>query len=186
MEINQIISFNAKDYTIEQVFYRTIGSHGQKLTTAKIVTTEHRRTFYLVNLKDESFWVKEYTESDYGHSIVYEFEETSRLHKATTIGENDVRTVKMICLHRNRLLMEYCDGYTKLNDVQLTKDQRILVLRLIRKWIDEHDIHDYDLCGNNILIKIEGGISLKMIDFEYSIGVNKRKWFNFLKKIEDA
>lgn len=181
METNLIV-FNNRSYKILQTLYRTIGSHQQILTTIPCNRTEYRRTFYVVEHSGQLFWVKEYTEPDYGHSIIYEFEETSRLCKSTIMGKNEIRTVKMVVVQRNRLLMEYCDGYIKLADMQLTRNQRELVSKLIRKWIDEHDVHDYDLCGNNILIKIGDYMSIRLIDFEYSVGVNHQRWARFLKE----
>ena len=180
MNINQVISFYGKDYVVVRVFYRTAGSHNQQLTTYANEDTEYRRTFGLVSRHDKMFWVKEYTQPDYGHSIIYEFEETSRLQCPTTIDDNEIRTVKMISVQGNRLLMEYCDGYVKLRDAELNPDQRKMVVRLISKWIDEHDVHDYDMCGNNIMIKTESNLSLILIDFEYSVGVNHERWKRFL------
>ena len=180
MEINAIISFDGENYIVCGVYHRTKGSHDQRLVTYITDRTEHRRTFGLVSRHNEMFWVKEYTQSDYGHSITYEFKETSRLHCPTTIDGNEIRTVKMISVQGNRLLMEYCDGYVKLRDAKLNTDQRKMVVGLISKWIDEHDVHDYDMCGNNIMIKTESNLSLILIDFEYSVGVNHERWKRFL------
>jgi len=143
--------------------------------------TEHRRTFGLVSRHNKLFWVKEYTQPDYGHSITYEFEETSKLHYPTTVDGNSIRTVRMISVNDNRLLMEYCDGYVKLRDAKLNLDQRKMVTKLISKWIDEHDVHDYDMCENNIMVKAESNLSLILIDFEYSVGVNTQRWLRFLE-----
>lgn len=181
MEINKIISFDGKNYIVCQVYHRTMGSHDQRLMPYVIDRTEHRRTFGVVSRRGKLFWVKEYTQPDYGHSITYEFEETSKLHSPSVIGGNTIRTVNMISVQRNRLLMEYCDGYVKLRDAKLSTDQKKTVAKLISKWIDEHDVHDYDMCENNIMIKAESNLSLILIDFEYSVGVNAQRWLKFLE-----
>lgn len=181
METDTIISFDGKNYIVCHVYHRTIGSHDQRLTPYVTDRTEHRRTFGVVSRHDKLFWVKEYTQPDYGHSILYEFEETSKLHSTTEIGGNTIRTVDMISVQGNRLLMEYCDGYVKLGDANLDPDQKKTVTQLLSRWIDEHDVHDYDMCENNIMIKVETNLSLILIDFEYSIGVNEKRWLRFLK-----
>ena len=181
MQINEIISFDGKDYFVFLVFYRTIGSHNQQLTACVNSNTEHRRTFGVASRKGELFWIKEYTQPDYGHSILYEFEETSKLHSPTVLDGNTIRTVNMISVQGNKLLMEYCDGYVKLRDANLSTDQKKTVTKLISKWIDEHDVHDYDMCENNIMIKVESNLSLILIDFEYSVGVNTQRWLRFLE-----
>lgn len=182
MEIDQVISFGGKDYVIRRVFYRTIGSYDQQLTPYVTERTDHRRTFSIVSRKGRLFWVKEYTQPDYGHSILYEFEETSKFFYPTLIDGNEARAVRMIGIRKNRLLMEYCDGYVKLRDAKFNTDQRTMVVRLISKWIDEHDVHDYDMCENNILVTTQSNLSLKLIDFEYSVGVNQKRWCDFLTR----
>ncbi len=186
MEINEIISFDNKNYIVCNVYHRTIGSHDQRLLPYVTDRTEHRRTFGVVSRQDKLFWVKEYTQPDYGHSILYEFEETSKLNSPTAIGGNTIRTVNMISVQGNRLLMEYCDGYVKLRDAKLSIGQKKTVSQLISKWIDEHEVHDYDMCKNNIMIKVDSNLSLILIDFEYSVGVNEKRWLRFLKGWSNA
>lgn len=176
MEINKIV-FNGKVYVVKQTFYRTIGSFQQQIVSVKGSKTECRRTFYVVERDRQLFWVKEYTKPAPYHDINYEFTETQRLHSSTYIGSNEIQTVKMFDVENNRLLMEYCDGYVKLHEMPLTLPQQTIVGRLVGKWLQEHpDVHNYDMCGNNILIKINGGISIRLIDFEYSIKMNRHQW----------
>ena len=185
MEADEIV-LGGKQYIVFKTLYRTKGSSQQHLTTTKNHNTEHRRTFYIVSRNGSMFWIKEYTQPSYGHSILYEFDETIRLFDTTMIGEHRIKPVRMIAVDQNRLLMEYCDGFVKLIEARLTSNEQQIVYNLIFKWIHEHDVHNYDLCGNNILIKINGNIDIRLIDFEYSVGVNRRKWLNFLEKMKYA
>lgn len=176
METNQII-FDGKSYIILQTLYRTIGSFRQQLVTTKNNKTYHRRTFYVVKRNEQLFWVKEYTEFAPCHDIEYEFAETTRLHTITKIEHNEIGTVQMLCVENDRLLMEYCAGYVKLNEISLTPQQKSVVSRLITKWIQEHpDVHNYDMCGNNILIKVDDNIFIRLIDFEYSLKMSHIQW----------
>lgn len=176
METNQII-FDGKPYIIRQTFYRTKGSRKQKLVTTKKDNTESRRTFYLVEYNKQLFWVKEYTKPTPYHDIGYEFSETKRLHSLTKIGVNEIRTVQMFCVENGRLLMEYCADYVKFHEASLTPQQKIVASQLIIRWLQEHpDIHNYDMCGNNILIKKDKTISIRLIDFEYSLKKNCQPW----------
>jgi len=185
MEVRSIIKFNNVDYCVHKVFYRSKGSRDQILTEKLDSRTEERRTFYLVRRNGNYYWVKEYTKPDYGHSIKYEYEETARLRTPSLLGYHNISTVEMIALEDNRLLMEYLNGYEKLLKSQLSQTQKLLIKELIKLWIKEHDVHDYDLCANNIMIKISKlCISLRLIDFEYSIGVNQSRWNQFLGSIK--
>lgn len=176
METDQII-FNGKPYTIRQIFYRTIGSFQQQLVTIKRDKIEHRRTFYLVERNKQLFWVKEYTKPTPYHDIDYEFAETNKLHSITWIGPHEIRTVQMFYVESGRLLMEYCADYVKLHEALLTPQQKTIAGRLISKWLQEHpDVHNYDMCGNNILIKSNDNISIRLIDFEYSIKMSHQQW----------
>lgn len=168
METNQII-FDGKSYTILQTFYRTIGSFQQQLTITRNSNTEPRRTFYLVEHNKQLFWVKEYIDPALCHDINFEFAETNRLHSITQIEHHEIRTVKMLCVENGRLLMEYCNDYTKLGETTLTNDQKATVAKLIKKWLKEHQgVRNYDMCKNNTLIKITDHISIILIDFELS------------------
>ncbi len=176
METNKVI-FDGKVYIVRQTLYRTIGSFQQRLVSTKGSKTERRRTFYVVERNQKLFWVKEYTEPTSYHNIDYEFIETHRLHSATCIGPNEIQTVQMLGVENDRLLMEYCDDYVKLHEISLTSQQQTIVSQLITKWLQEHpDVHNYDMCGNNILIKSNDGISIRLIDFEYSIKMSRHQW----------
>lgn len=191
METDQII-FDSKPYKILGIFYRTIGSFQQRLTTIKGNNTEPRRTFYLVECDKQLFWVKEYTDPAPCHDIDFEFAETNRLRSLTQIGQNEIRTVKMFCVENGRLLMEYCNGYTKISETTLTNNQKSTVAKLIKKWLEEHkDVRNYDMCGNNTLIKITDYISIILIDFEPSLvttsnerHISDQRRINFLKGLE--
>jgi len=176
VETDQVV-FDNRVYVVRQKFYRTIGSFQQRLVSARGDKVERRRTFYVVERDQQLFWVKEYTEPAPYHDIYYEFTETQRLYSATYVGRNEIQTVQMFGVENGRLLMEYCDGYVKLHEMSLTPPQQATVGQLIAKWIQEHpEVHNYDMCGNNILIKINGGISIRLIDFEYSIKMSRQRW----------
>lgn len=178
-----LINFEGKSYTILQTYYRTIGSFQQRLTTTINDKTECRRTFYLVKRNEQLFWVKEYTRPAPCHDINYEFAETNRLHSTTRIGSHEIRTVQMLCVENSRLLMEYCADYAKLHEALLTSQQKTIVSLLITKWLQEHsDVHNYDMCGNNILIKGDDTISIRLIDFEYSFRMSHQQWARIRNK----
>lgn len=176
METDKMI-FGDKQYVIRKTLYRTIGSRQQKLTTTKNDQAERRRTFYVVERDGRLFWVKEYTEPAPCHDINYEFAETNRMHATTGVGRDEIRTVKMLCIEGDRLLMEYCADYMKIHEAKLTPQQKTLARRLIAKWLQEHpEVHNYDMCGNNVLIKTDGNISIRLIDFEYSLKMSRQQW----------
>lgn len=180
METDQMI-FDGQSYIILQTFYRTIGSFQQQLITTKNEKTECRRTFYLVERDKQLFWVKEYTKPAQCHDIDFEFIETNRLHSTTRIEQHKIRTVKMFCVENGRLLMEYCDGYSKMGEAILTNNQKAIAAQLIDNWLKEHNgVHNYDMCGNNTLIKTTDNISIILIDFERSpvTTVNERHIVN--------
>lgn len=176
MEIDQVV-FDSKVYRVQQSLYRTMGSFQQRLVSISGDRIERRRAFYVVERNQQLFWVKEYTKPEPYHDIEYEFAETQRLHSATCVGSDEIRTVQMFGVENNRLLMEYCDGYVKLHEMSLTPQQQGVVSQLIAKWLQEHpDVHNYDMCSNNMLIKINGSISIRLIDFEYSIKMSRHQW----------
>jgi len=176
METDQIV-FDGKAYTVRRTLYRTAGSSNQRLVSRKNRGIEQRRTFYIVERSQQLFWVKEYTKPEPYHDVDYEFAETQRLHSITRIESHEIQTVHMFGIENCRLLMEYCDGYVKLHEISLTPQQQDIVRQLITKWLREHpDVHNYDMCGNNTLIKINGSISIRLIDFEYSIKMSRHQW----------
>ena len=176
MEANQIV-FDGKSYKIIKTLYRTMGSFNQRLLTTKTAKAELRRTFYVVEHNGQLFWVKEYTEPTSYQDIDYEFAETNRLHSATCIGSHDIRTVEMFCVENGRLLMEYCADYVKIQEASLTPQQKTIVIQLVTKWLREHPtVHNYDMCGNNILVRSGDNISIRLIDFEYSLKMSRIQW----------
>jgi len=180
METDKVMSFDNADYRIVKTIYRTIGSGGQLLTETKDKRTELRRTFYLVSRDGELFWVKEYTGHVHSWDIDYEFAETKRLQSTTPVGLHEISTPKVFCVENGRILMEYCDDYKKLNEVSLNGPQRDVVRSLLEKWIKEHsDVHNYDMCANNILVRkenISGIISVRLVDFEFSEKMSHVQW----------
>ncbi len=83
----------------------------------------------------------------------------------------------MFCVENNRLLMEYCADYVKLHEALLTPYQQTIVVGLIKKWLKEHpSVHNYDMCGNNILIKVDDNVSIRLIDFECSLKMSHQQW----------
>ena len=184
MEVGSIIQFDNKDYTIKKILYKSRGSKNQILTQEKNEKTENRRTFYLVERNGIKCWVKEYTDSDYGYGIEYEFNETRRLLLPSLMGLHEISTVHVFTIEKNKILMEYLEDYHKFNPMVLNHIQRLLIKGLIEKWIKEHDVHDYDMCNNNTMIKIsKKNISIKLLDFEYSIGVDQLRWRQFVTSI---
>lgn len=165
---------------------------------------EERRTFYLVRETADSiykhpvnpdafrhtpfYFVKEYTDPEYGGTlgfpanIEYEFNETRRMKEQgrNEHGMHDIGVVDMIALEGNRLLMEYLEGYRKFTLIP-TGEVAGIVNSLIYEWIMRHDVHDYDLVGNNIMVKSAGNqkISVRLIDFEYSADRDPKKEWGF-------
>jgi len=131
-------------------------------------TKERRRTFYIVARNGIQYFVKEYTDREYGgklgfpKNIEYEFNETKRLYGAVETKEGIVNVPKTYALEDNRILFEYLDGYSK-------SWQGDRLLALVYKWVSEKRIDNYDLNANNAMIKMIGDkLDIKMIDFECS------------------
>ncbi len=180
------IRFNKTDYYILKVLYRTKGSHGQTLTELVIPETERRRTFYIVQTGGAKYWVKEYSDPSLGHSMKYEYKETAKYGTPIHIHDHNIRAVHVYGINHNSILMEYCDGYEKLCLIKSTlpSDDRKIVYKLLKKWLAESHVKNYDLSANNVMVKTEKGtISVILLDFEYSPDANRPKWKRFLHSL---
>jgi hypothetical protein len=171
------MTFNGKEYKVIKTLYRTKGSHNQRLAEhISEETKERRRRFYLVERNGRKYFVKEYHDREYGgnlgypKNIEYEYETTKRLYGDITRRHGTIGVPKVIAREDERILFEYLDGYRKphVNELQA-------IHRLVLEWLRSKDIDNYDLCANNILVKVlpkrKNGVTqyeVRMIDFEYS------------------
>jgi len=178
--------FNGKEYRVKLELYRTKGSKNQKLAQyISEETKERRRKFYIVERNDKKYFIKEYTDKEYGGNlgyptnIEYEFDTTKSLEGDITRRDGVIGAVKAIGRDKNRIMFEYLDGYRKPHISELTAIQR-----LVYEWLKNKDVKAYDLGINNMMVKTgkkKNGVTqynVKMIDFEFSADRDPKKEWN--------
>jgi len=183
------MKINGIKYKILKKLYRTRGSENQLLTASipgsRII--EDRRTFYIVEKDGEKFFVKEYSDPDYGsgelgypENIGYEHCVTSRLKGEITYNSHNIDVPMVFERDGNKLLFEYLSGYEKLNKAGCMKwlDKQLLVDKLVKLWLMNKRVEYYDLCANNTMVRLDGNkLSVRLIDFEYSSDRDPKKEF---------
>jgi SAM-dependent methyltransferase len=181
-KLDKYMFFENEKYIVNKKLYRTKGSIKQRLVEEKD-NIESRRTFYIVEKDNILFWVKEYTDPSLGFSIQYEYDESNKFVDLIIFEGHNISSVRPLALEGNKILFEYCDKYKTLPNTTLNEEEKNIVKKLLCLWIDQQDVHDYDLVPNNIMIKKADKISIKLIDFEYSEGENKEKWNKTISQI---
>ena len=178
--------FDGEEYEVLRELYRTKGSLNQLLMADSTYDNiEDRRKFYIVEKDGVKYFVKEYTDRNYGgnlgfpENINYEYETTKRLYGEITRRNGTIGVPKTFAIEDNRILFEYLDGYRRPQVHELNN-----IHRLVYEFLRKKDIDNYDLCPNNIMVKhelyIDNGVhqlQVRLIDFEYSADRNTRKEF---------
>ena len=181
------MEIGGREFDIVQRLYRTKGSSQQTLHTVPYHKTETRRMFYKAESKNETFFVKEYTEKDYGGTLGFPKNIEHEYHTSREYGDYDttlklgattfditVSPCKGIILGDDKIVFPYLDGYEKLshwfdNLDGITFDFVCGLAKAAMVWIDDNEVDNYDLCENNTLVNFAGtDIDIKMIDFELS------------------
>jgi len=173
---NDKITINKIEYNIIKRFYRTRGSANQILTDDKnkLKRIEDRVSFYLANNKNNKFWIKEvnFNPEDYIGNTGNEIEVRKEFQRGEQINnlfiekkQDNISSVKYLDYEKNVLVQEYCDKYVRYGTILLTEKQKERIIDLIRLWLSEITIENYDLSKNNTLIKVlNDSISIKMVD----------------------
>ena len=148
-----------EEYDIVEELWRTKGSFNQHFCDKNDPNVEKGRKFYILSNGKKKIWVKEYL-SDMG-DIDKEYDRTiaAGMPRWTVIdGIGMCRAVRCYGKEDNKLFFEYLD-YGKLSMV--THEIKCL----LKLFVKEHSLTDYDLNFNNILYN-DKPVELVLIDFE--------------------
>jgi len=171
------VKIKGREYKIVKELYRTKWSKDQRLSEeVPKDRLEDRRKFFVVTCEKNHYFVKEYVDRDYGSgsllfpdNIVYEANETKRLRGRIEIDGGEIDVPRVIAMEDNKIVFEYLEGYKKLGEGTFNQQGWDTIQTLVRAWVSEKSVRNYDLCNNNTLYLSDGrDISLRMVDFEYS------------------
>jgi len=179
------MKIDGKDYKIKTTLYRTKGSHNQSLgdELPDDRAIETRRRFYIGERNGRKYFIKEYSDKDYGSgelnfpkNIEYEFNETKKLRGSIEVDGGEIDVPRVVAMEDNKIVFEYLEGYKKLANQAFNEWGHETIQTLVRAWVSEKPVRNYDLCNNNIMYLSDGeSISLRMIDFEMSASRNPKK-----------
>jgi len=166
------MKFDGLEYEVITELYRTKGSYAQILTENipdhRIV--ESRRKFYIVEREGIKYFVKQYVEKGYGggdldypQNIEYEFQTTRKLKGIVKTTDGEIDVPEVFARNDDSILFEFLHNYDKATLSQITR-----VAILVREWVKEKRIDNWDMCPNNVMVRKGAGFSLMAIDFEFS------------------
>lgn len=186
----EYITINKKKYRILERLYRTKGGKNQKLQKTMDASSEKNMVFYILERGNIKYWMKEnnFPDSHYhnrSNSIKEtkdEFDRGKQCNFRLGTNECEVTTVKYIDYEDNRIVQEYCD-YTPLRESDLTADEKKLLRSTLSVWIRLLPVDNYDFGTNNIMVKREEKLLVKMIDFANSPDKTKEKCKQLIKTV---
>lgn len=170
--IGEIIKIGGRRFVIEQEFWRTRTSFGQRLVPRSEIGEYGSRInfdmrFALGRHEEQTYWIKEWLVDRWHGGAVYEASEMTRLAGMRKKGRARIGPARLLVHDKSRLAMEYLANYVRLTDVRsLRRFGR--VTSLLAWWLKKCEITAYDLSPNNTLVSFGRKTTIKLVDFGWS------------------